>query len=90
MEVEEWGKRRLAYAIDYKTEGHLLLDEWPPLSGGSKDSPQNASPIIIPVSREMSRRFSRQNTEMVDTATSHTALRSVMLIYWVSVWWAST
>ena len=37
---------------------HLLLDEWPPLSGGSKDSPQNASPIIIPVSREMSRRFS--------------------------------
>ena len=32
----------------------------------------------------------RQNTEMVDTATSHTALRSVMLIYWVSVWWAST
>ena len=26
----------------------------------------------------------RQNTDMVDTATSHTALRSVMLMYCVS------
>ena len=25
VEVEEWGKRRLAYAIDYKTEGHYVL-----------------------------------------------------------------
>jgi len=25
MEVEEWGKRKLAYAIDYKTEGHYVL-----------------------------------------------------------------
>ena len=25
MEVEEWGKRRLAYAIDYKTEGYYVL-----------------------------------------------------------------
>ena len=24
MEVEEWGKRRLAYAIDYKTEGYYV------------------------------------------------------------------
>ena len=24
-EVEEWGKRRLAYAIDYKTEGYYVL-----------------------------------------------------------------
>ena len=23
--VEEWGKRRLAYAIDYKTEGYFVL-----------------------------------------------------------------
>lgn len=23
--VEEWGKRRLAYAIDYKTEGYYVL-----------------------------------------------------------------
>ena len=23
--VEEWGKRKLAYAIDYKTEGHYVL-----------------------------------------------------------------
>ena len=32
----------------------------------------------------------RQKTEIVDTATSHTALRSVMLMYWVSVWCSST
>ena len=25
VEVEEWGKRKLAYAIDYKTEGHYVL-----------------------------------------------------------------
>ena len=25
VEVEEWGKRRLAYAINYKTEGHYVL-----------------------------------------------------------------
>ena len=25
VEVEEWGKRRLAYAIDYKTEGYYVL-----------------------------------------------------------------
>ena len=25
MEVEEWGKQRLAYAIDYKTEGYYVL-----------------------------------------------------------------
>ena len=25
LEVEEWGKRRLAYAINYKTEGHYVL-----------------------------------------------------------------
>ena len=25
LEVEEWGKRRLAYAIDYKTEGYYVL-----------------------------------------------------------------
>lgn len=24
-EVNEWGKRRLAYAIDYKTEGYYVL-----------------------------------------------------------------
>ena len=24
-EVEEWGKRKLAYAIDYKTEGYYVL-----------------------------------------------------------------
>ena len=24
VEVEEWGKRRLAYAIDYKTEGYYV------------------------------------------------------------------
>ena len=24
-EVEDWGKRRLAYAIDYKTEGYYVL-----------------------------------------------------------------
>ena len=30
VEVEEWGKRRLAYAIDYKTEGYYV-----PLSPGS-------------------------------------------------------
>ena len=24
-EVEEWGKRRLAYAINYKTEGYYVL-----------------------------------------------------------------
>ena len=23
--VDEWGKRKLAYAIDYKTEGHYVL-----------------------------------------------------------------
>jgi len=23
--VEEWGKRKLAYAIDYKTEGYYVL-----------------------------------------------------------------
>ena len=25
VKVEEWGKRRLAYAIDYKTEGFYVL-----------------------------------------------------------------
>ncbi len=25
VEVEEWGKRKLAYAIDYKTEGYYVL-----------------------------------------------------------------
>ena len=25
VEVEEWGKRKMAYAIDYKTEGHYVL-----------------------------------------------------------------
>jgi small subunit ribosomal protein S6 len=25
VEVEEWGKRKLAYAIDYKTEGHYVM-----------------------------------------------------------------
>ena len=25
VEVEEWGKRRLAYAIDYKPEGYYVL-----------------------------------------------------------------
>ena len=25
VKVEEWGKRRLAYAIDYKTEGYYVL-----------------------------------------------------------------
>ena len=25
VEVEEWGKRRLVYAIDYKTEGYYVL-----------------------------------------------------------------
>ena len=25
VEVEEWGKRKLAYAIDYKTEGYHVL-----------------------------------------------------------------
>ncbi len=25
VEVEEWGKRRLAYAINYKTEGYYVL-----------------------------------------------------------------
>ena len=24
VKVEEWGKRRLAYAIDYKTEGYYV------------------------------------------------------------------
>ena len=27
--VEEWGKRRLAYAIDYKTEGYYVLMSFP-------------------------------------------------------------
>ena len=25
VKVEEWGKRRLAYSIDYKTEGYYVL-----------------------------------------------------------------
>ena len=25
VEVEEWGKRKLAYAIDYKSEGYCVL-----------------------------------------------------------------
>ncbi len=25
VEVDEWGKRKLAYAIDYKTEGYYVL-----------------------------------------------------------------
>ena len=25
MEVEDWGKRKLAYAIDYNTEGHYVM-----------------------------------------------------------------
>ena len=32
----------------------------------------------------------RQNSDTVDTATSHSALRSVMLMYWVSFWCSST
>ena len=32
----------------------------------------------------------RQNSDTVDTATSHSALKSVILIYWVSCWCSST
>ena len=35
--VDEWGKRRLAYAIDYKTEGYYVLMSSP----AARNSPRN-------------------------------------------------
>jgi small subunit ribosomal protein S6 len=36
VSTDEWGKRRLAYAIDYKTEGYYVLMNF----GGSPELPK--------------------------------------------------
>ena len=41
VKVEEWGKRRLAYAIDYKTEGYSCMS----LSTALPSCPRS-SPVI--------------------------------------------
>jgi small subunit ribosomal protein S6 len=49
VEVEEWGKRRLAYAIDYKTEGYYVLVNF-------------SAPATVP---EEIKRFNRITDELV-------------------------
>jgi len=39
--VEEWGKRRLAYAINYKTEGYYLLVEFEADASAPKEIERN-------------------------------------------------
>ncbi len=39
--VEEWGKRRLAYAIDYKTEGYYVLVNFSAESETPKEMERN-------------------------------------------------
>lgn len=39
--VEEWGKRRLAYAIDYKTEGYYVLVNFRAEAGLPKELERN-------------------------------------------------
>ena len=39
VKVEEWGKRRLAYAIDYKTEGYYVYVAF----NGASELPQELS-----------------------------------------------
>ena len=59
--VDEWGKRRLAYAIDYKTEGYYVLmsftsgPEFPKeldrILGITEAAAEVKAPVILQVSR---------------------------------------
>ena len=41
--VEEWGKRRLAYAIDYKTEGYYVLVNFQAEAESGHQAPRRAA-----------------------------------------------
>ena len=48
--VDEWGKRRLAYAIDYKTEGYYVLMSFTSCLLYTSPSPRDRSVSRMPSS----------------------------------------
>ena len=62
------------------SSGRTSPASWLPLPPAGRDARASSSlKSLKPASFSF-----RQNRDTVDTATSHSALRSVMLMYWVS------